>query len=155
MSRHRNGFANHGNSLRTSDAYMRQETGKVLTRITHIYVSKLTIIGPDNGLLPGLVFVGNKISINQKSQCQAIIWINVGILLISTWGANFSEMLSKINTFSSKKMHLKMSSATWRQSVSASMCYYEDISRALVNHLELCSLVRKNVFKVMNRQKPI
>ena len=66
-------------------------------RVTHICISKLTIIGSDNGLLPG--------------RRQAIIWTNVGILLNGTLGIYFSEILSEIHTFSFKKMHLKMSSA--------------------------------------------
>ena len=49
------------------------------SRATHICVSKLTIIGSDNGLLP--------------SQRQAIIWTYAGILLIRPWGTNFSEVL--------------------------------------------------------------
>ena len=68
-------------------------------RVTHICVGKLTIIGSDNGLSPG--------------RCQAIIWTNVGILLIRTLETNFSEILSEIHTFSFKKMHLKMSSGKW------------------------------------------
>ena len=69
-------------------------------RVTHICVSKITIIGSDNDLSP--------------DRCQAIIWTNVGILFIQTIGTNFSEILSKIHTFSFKKMHLKMLSAKWR-----------------------------------------
>ena len=69
-------------------------------RVTHICVGNLTIIGPDNGLSPG--------------RRQAIIWTNAGILLIGPWGTNFSEILIGIQTFSVKKMHLKMSSAKWR-----------------------------------------
>ena len=69
-------------------------------RVTHICVSNLTIIGPDNGLSPG----GR----------QDIIWTNAGILLIGPWGTNFSEILIGIQTFSFKKIHLKMSSAKWR-----------------------------------------
>ena len=65
--------------------------------MTHVCVSKLTIIGSDNGLAPG--------------RRQPIIWTNAGILLIRT---NFSEILSEIRAFSFKKMHLKMSSAKWR-----------------------------------------
>ena len=64
-------------------------------------VGKLTIIGSDNGLSPG--------------RRQAIIWTNAEILLIRTLGTDFSEILSGIHTFSFKKMHLKMSSAKWRQ----------------------------------------
>ena len=63
-------------------------------RVTHICVSKLTTIGSDNGLLPG--------------RRQAIIWTNVGILLIGPLGTNFSENLIEIYTFSFRKMHLKI-----------------------------------------------
>ena len=65
-------------------------------RVTHICVSKLTIIGLDNGFVPG--------------QRQVIIWTNAGILLIGILGTNFNEILGEIHTFSFKKMHLKMSS---------------------------------------------
>ena len=65
-------------------------------RVTHICVSKLTIIGSDTGLLPGW--------------CQAIIWTNAGILLIKPCGTNFDGILIKIKQFSFKKMRLKMSS---------------------------------------------
>ena len=63
-------------------------------------ICNLTIIGPDNGLSPG--------------RRQAIIWTNAGILLIGPWGTNFSEILIRIQTFSFKKMHLKISSTKWR-----------------------------------------
>ena len=65
----------------------------------HICVSKLAIIGWDNGLSP--------------SWHQAIISTNTGISLIWTLGINFSEVLSEVHTFSCKKMHLNMSSAKW------------------------------------------
>ena len=68
-------------------------------RVTHICVSKLTTIGSDNGLSPG--------------RRQAIIWTNDRILLIRTLGTNFSEILSKMHSFSFKEMHFKMSSAKW------------------------------------------
>ena len=68
--------------------------------VTHICVVKLTIIASDNGLSPG--------------RRQAIIWTNAGILLIGHLGTNFIEILIGIQTFSFKKMHLKMSSAKWR-----------------------------------------
>ena len=70
-------------------------------RVTHICVSKLAIIGSDNGLSPG--------------RRQAIIWTNAGILLIRILGTNFSEILSEIRAFSFKKMRLKMASAKWRR----------------------------------------
>ena len=63
----------------------------------HKWISKLTIIGSDNGLSPG--------------RRQAIIWTNAGILLIGPLGTNFSEILIKIYASSFKKMHLKMLSA--------------------------------------------
>ena len=75
-------------------------------RVTHICVGKLTINGSHNGLSPG--------------RCQAIIWTNTGILLIGPLATNFSEILIGIQTFSFKKMHLKMSSAKWRPFVSTS-----------------------------------
>ena len=60
-------------------------------RVTHICITKLTIIGLDNGLSP----------------CwrQAIVWTNAGVLLIGSIGANFSEIVIEI---------LKVSSAKWR-----------------------------------------
>ena len=69
-------------------------------RVTHICVSKLTIIGSDNDLSPG--------------RRQAIIWTNAGFLLNGPLGTNFSEILIEIHTFSFKKMHWKMSSGKWR-----------------------------------------
>ena len=68
--------------------------------VTHICVSKLSIIGSDNDL-----------SLDRR---QAIIWTNAGILLIGTLGTNFNEILMEIHTFSFKKIHLKMSSGKWR-----------------------------------------
>ena len=49
-------------------------------RVTHICVSKLTINDSDNGLSPG--------------RRQAIIWTNVGILLIGSLGTNLNEILN-------------------------------------------------------------
>ena len=74
------------NSRRTIDAY--------------IYVSNLTIIGSDNGLAP--------------TRRQAIIWTNAGMLLIGPLGINFSKILIKIQTFSSKKMRVKVLYVKWR-----------------------------------------
>ena len=66
-------------------------------RVMHICVGKLTIIGSDNGLSP--------------ERRRAIIWTNAGILLIGSLGTNFSEISIEIQTFSLKKIRLKMSSA--------------------------------------------
>ena len=65
--------------------------------VTHIYVSKLTISGSDNGLSP--------------SRRQAIIWTNDGIELIVPLRTNYSEIVIDIHSYSLKKMALKMSSA--------------------------------------------
>ena len=51
--------------------------------VTHICVSKLTIIGSDNGLGPG--------------RRQAIIWINAGMLLNGPLGTIFREILIEIH----------------------------------------------------------
>ena len=65
--------------------------------VTHICVGKLTIIGSDNDLSLGWR--------------QAIIWTNAGLLLFGPLGTIFSEILIGIQTFSFKKMYLKVSSA--------------------------------------------
>ena len=71
-------------------------------RVTHICVSKLTIIGSDNGLSP--------------DRRQTIIWTNAGILFIGPLGTKFSKILIEIKIFSFRKMHLKMSFGKWRPS---------------------------------------
>ena len=50
-------------------------------QVKHICLSKLTIIGSDNGLTPG--------------QRQAIIWTNAEIVLIGPLGANFNELFNQ------------------------------------------------------------
>ena len=77
-------------------------------RVTHICISKLIIIGSDSGLSPG--------------RRQAIIWTNDGILLIRTFRTNFSEIVSEIHTFSSKKMRSKCRQENGGHLVSAWMC---------------------------------
>ena len=70
-------------------------------RVTHISVSKLNIIGQDNGLSPG--------------RRQAIFGTNAEILINWPLETNFSEMLIKIKILSLKNMHVKMTSAKRRQ----------------------------------------
>ena len=77
-------------------------------RVTHICVSKLTIIGSDNGSLPG--------------RRLAIIWTNAGILFIGPLETIFSEILIEIYSFWFKKMHLKCHLENGCHFVSASMC---------------------------------
>ena len=69
-------------------------------RVTYICVSKLTIIGSDNGLSP--------------RRRQAIIWTNAGILLIGPFGTKLSAISIEIVRVSFKKIRLKGSSAKWR-----------------------------------------
>ena len=72
-------------------------------RETHICVGKLIIIGSDNGL--------------SSDRRQAIIWTNAPRLLsIVPLRTYFNENLIKIQQFSLKKMHVKLSSAKWRPS---------------------------------------
>ena len=54
-------------------------------RVTHIRVSKLTIIGSDNDLSPG--------------RRRAIIWNSAGILLNWPFGTNFREILIEFKHF--------------------------------------------------------
>ena len=67
--------------------------------ISSLRPNDLTIFGSDNGF--------------SHDRCQAIIWTNAGILFIGPLGINFIEILIEIQTFSFKKMHLKMSSGKW------------------------------------------
>ena len=71
-------------------------------RVTHICVDKLIMIGSDNDLSP--------------DRRQAIIWTNARFLSIGPLRTYFNENLIKIQQFSLKKMHVKMSSAKWRPS---------------------------------------
>ena len=66
-------------------------------RVAHLCVENLTIIGSDDGSLPG--------------RHQAIIWTSDGILLIRPLGTNFSEILIEILIFLFTKMRLKMPTA--------------------------------------------
>ena len=78
------------------------------SRVTHKCVSKLTIIGSNDGLSPG--------------RHQAIIWTNAGISLIGHSGTNLSEIFIKIQiTHSCKCIYLKMPSAKWPFCLSLSV----------------------------------
>ena len=85
-------------------------------QVTHICISKLTIIGWDNGLSP--------------DWRQAIISTDDGILLIWIFRTHFSEIISEIHTFSFKKMHFKMSSGKWRPScLGLNVLNHQDLTR--------------------------
>ena len=83
---------------------------RILTHWGPIYicVSKIIIIGSDNGLSSG--------------RRQAIIWTNARILLNGYWGTNFSEILIEISSFSFEKMHLKMLSGKMVAILSRPQC---------------------------------
>ena len=69
--------------------------------VWRIYASEnMAIICLDDGLLPG--------------RRQTVIWTNVGLLSLETFGTNSIEILMEIQTFSLTKMRLKMSSGKWR-----------------------------------------
>ena len=92
--------------------------------MTHICVSKLTIIVSDNGLSPG--------------RHQAIIWINDGILLIGPLRTNFSEILIEIYTFSFTKIDWKMLSGKCRPfclSLNVLMCLHCDGIWHMIMHV--------------------
>ena len=114
-------------------------------RVTHICVSKLTIIGSDNGLSP--------------DRRQAIIRTNAGILLIRPLGTNFSEILIAILIFSFKKMRLNVSSAKRRPFCLGlnvlkikwswdCLTFVMEIPMLVRQHLytEMIPLVKKNIY---------
>ena len=94
--------------------------------MTHICVSKLTIIGSDNGLSP--------------DRRQAIIWTNAGLFLNGPLGTNFSEILIEILTFSFKKMRLKVPSAQRRPFCLGLNVLTVSILLHRKNHLEKCKI---------------
>ena len=63
----------------------------------HICISKLIIIGSDNGLSP--------------SRRQVIIWTSEGMLLIWQFDTKFNELLMEMDVFSFERMQLNMASA--------------------------------------------
>ena len=75
-------------------------------RMMHICVSNLTIIGSDNGLLPG--------------QCQAIIWTNAGTLLIGP--QEQTSMKIQLKFIHARKSIWKCHLENGGHLVSASMC---------------------------------
>ena len=102
-----------------------------LGRVTHICVSKLTNLGSDNGLLP--------------HRRQAIIWTNAGILLLGPLGTNSSDILIGIQSFSFRKMHLKISSAKWRPfclGLNELMIYYPPSFCMLVCNNDIHSMTQ-------------
>ena len=108
--------------------------------MTHICISKVITIGSENGLAPG--------------HCQGIIWTSTGVLLIRTLGTNFSQTLSKNQTLSFKKMHLKMSSVKWEKLVLALVCWYQCYQWWLSNQghcqVSVCLVVKSSMLIALN-----
>ena len=102
-------------------------------QMTHICVSKLTIIGSDNSLSPG--------------RRQAIIWTNAGILLIGSLRKNFSETLIDILRFAFQKMHLKMSSGKWRPSCLDPIV----LNNGWMGVTRLCGSLRRQISRKHNQ----
>ena len=104
--------------------------------MAHICVRNLTIMVSDNGLSPG--------------RRQAIIWTNAGILLIGPLGTKFSEIVIiviEIQTFSLKKMRLKMSSAkccTFRLGLNVLTFVWVDFHCRFMKCLDMSPLHWKN-----------
>ena len=97
-------------------------------RVTHTCISKLTIIGPDNGLLPG--------------RGQAIIWTSAGILLIWTLWTNLnlkqnSYIFIQENAFENV-VCIMTAILSWPQCVKC--VFYEDKAWPMF-HICSCSVV--------------
>ena len=108
--------------------------------MTHICVSYLTIISPDNGWSPG--------------RRQAIIWTNAGLMLIGPLGINFCEILIEVHTFSFMKMHLKMSSAKWGSISSRPQCVNIRITARCQCVADYCHKRAWNVLVANLQQSP-
>ena len=99
-------------------------------RVMHICVSKLTIIGSDEGL--------------SLARRQAIIWTSDGILLIKLLGTNFSEILIEIHTISCKKIRLKRKMAailSWSQCFNA-LCQADS---AVILHVYIVTIIDRSL----------
>ena len=110
-------------------------------RVTHICVSKLTVIGSDNDLSP--------------DRRQAIIWTKAGILLIGPLRTDLSEIFIEILTFSFKKMRMKVSSAKrWPFCLSLSVLNINGTIH-LSTYWVLCQLISKVRLKRNMHRKEI
>ena len=109
------------------------------SRVTHICVSNLTIIGSDNGLSPG--------------PRQAIIWTNDGLLLIEPFGTYFIEIWIKIQ-FSLMKIHLKKSGKCWPSCLGLNMLkqfsMFHRCSQVLYKSFEKCELCQVVLYGILN-----
>ena len=101
-------------------------------RVTYICVSKLTIIGSDNGLSPG--------------RRQTIIWTNAWTLLIGP----FSEISIEILTFSFMKMRLNVSSAKCRPSCLGLNVLTNETGIVRDNYADAIAAYDPGVYSVMS-----
>ena len=99
-------------------------------RVTHTCVSKLIIIGSDNGLSPG--------------RRKAIIWTNAGIVLIGSLGTNFSEILIKTYKCSLKNT---FENVVWKMAaiLSRPQCVNESEWRDDPTTCNCCGLVENAI----------
>ena len=88
----------------------------------HIRISRLTIIGSDNGLSPGW--------------WQAIIWTNSGIFLIGPSETNFREIFIEIYSFIKENA---FENVVWKMEaiLSRPQCVKENQHISLLKHQEL------------------
>ena len=107
--------------------------------VAHVFVGKITIIGSDNGLSPG--------------RRQAIIWTNAGILLI--WTLRNKPQWNFNQTFSIKKMHLKMSSILpWSNCVKSHVNYFLPICLFCVFIKVLFAVIFMVLFSFTSTHQP-
>ena len=85
----------------------------IIFGMSHRYKHQLNIITIDH------LNISSSIELI-TTMTSAIMWTNAGILLIGPLGANISEILITIYTFSFKKIHLKILSGVGGHLVSAS-----------------------------------
>ena len=88
--------------------------GKRIIRSTRLLIVFYKLIEAEWRIYASLIWPSLVQIMACRRRRQAIIWTNAGILLIGPLGTNFSEIWIRIQTFSLKKIHLKMSSAKWR-----------------------------------------
>ena len=94
-------------------------------RVTHICASKLTVIGPDNGLSPG--------------RRQAIIWTNAGLLLIWPLGTNLSDILLEVQKYTRGQ----------RYGISTTKWHLREFDQYLL-FLVICSIAKRNTVDLID-----
>ena len=107
-------------------------------RVTYICISKLTIIGLDDSISTG--------------RCQAIIWINAGVLLIGPLGTNFYEIWTEIHNLHSRKSIWKSHLENGGHLVSASM-FEEMIKCSIPKHTSPTFAIHDELLRIIYRKE--